>query len=141
MKAWMIRAGHNGVYAEDWFEKGCIGVGWDINTGNIDTMTYEEIFDSYSATTPSFSKSKLAAGASQVFHFGHDVVEGSTVVMYNGPDRIYHIGIIAGPCTYSPDADGRTYWRKVNWRGVAKRDDLPPCVPEFSWQHPYSLYD
>lgn len=29
MSAWMIRAGHGGVYAEDWLDKGKIGIGWD----------------------------------------------------------------------------------------------------------------
>lgn len=124
MKTWMIRAGHNGVYASDWFEKGCVGVGWDFGAGDISALTYEQIFDTYSAANPLFSKNKIASGASQVYHFGHDVVEGTTVVMYDVANRIYRVGTVAGPCNYSPDADGLAYWRKVKWHGAAKRDDL-----------------
>ncbi len=125
MAAWMIRAGHKGVYAADWFEKGCVGVGWgDFGTDDISTMSYEQIFDAYAAANPSFSKNKIANGASQVFHFGHDVVEGSTVVMYDAAERIYHVGTVAGPCKPVADTDGLTYSRKVKWRGIACRDNL-----------------
>ena len=39
MSAWMIRAGHGGVYAEDWLDKGKIGIGWDFGSKDIASMT------------------------------------------------------------------------------------------------------
>ena len=43
MSAWMIRAGHGGVYAEDWLDKGKIGIGWDFGSKDIASMKREQI--------------------------------------------------------------------------------------------------
>ena len=42
MSAWMIRAGHGGVYAEDWLDKGKIGIGWDFGSKDIASMKREQ---------------------------------------------------------------------------------------------------
>ena len=127
MNAWIVRAGRNGVYAEEWVEAGCVGIGWDFDGANIAAMGRDEIHDTYAAAHPTLSKPKVAAVAGQVYHFAHDVVEGSTVVMYDPATRKYHVGVIAGPCVSVSDTDGLTYSRKVTWgKKTALRDDLQP---------------
>ena len=52
MSAWMIRAGHGGVYAEDWLDKGKIGIGWDFGSKDIASMKREQIRATYLAAPP-----------------------------------------------------------------------------------------
>lgn len=56
MSAWMIRAGHGGVYAEDWLDKGKIGIGWDFGSKDIASMKREQIRATYLAEHPNESK-------------------------------------------------------------------------------------
>ena len=61
MSAWMIRAGHGGVYAEDWLDKGKIGIGWDFGSKDIASMKREQIRATYLAEHPNESKNRVAA--------------------------------------------------------------------------------
>ena len=94
----MIRAGRGGVYAADWLERGVIGIGWDFGGVDIAAMDREKIRAAYAAAHPSESKQKVAANVGQVYRFAHSMVQGSTVVMYDPAERLYHIGVIEGPC-------------------------------------------
>ena len=51
---------------------------------------------------------------------------GSTVVMYDPESRLYHLGVITGPCVTVCDMDGVTYTRDVTWGETAPRDVLSP---------------
>ena len=125
MGAWMIRAGRGGVYAADWLERGLIGIGWDFDGADIASMTRDQIKAAYASAHPSASKGKVAAGAGQVYRFAHDMGKGSTVVMYDPDTRLYHIGVIDGPCQPAADEEGVAYARTVKWGQAAKRDALP----------------
>ena len=50
----------------------------------------------------------------------------STVVMYDPESRLYHLGVITGPCVAVCDMDGVTYTRDVKWGETAPRDVLSP---------------
>ena len=126
MGAWMIRAGRGGVYATDWLERGVIGIGWDFGSADITAMDREAIRSAYAATHPSESKQKIAANVGQVYRFAHSMVQGSTVVMYDPAERLYHIGIIDGPCKPANETEGLTYTRAVKWGKTALRDVLSP---------------
>lgn len=94
----MIRAGRGGVYAADWLERGIIGIGWDFGGADITGMNREKIRAAYAAAHPSESKQKVAANVGQIYRFAHCMAQGSTVVMYDPAERLYHIGDISGPC-------------------------------------------
>ena len=98
MSAWMIRAGHGGVYAEDWLDKGKIGIGWDFGSKDIASMKREQIRATYLAEHPNESKNRVAAIVGQVYRFAHEMTQGQTVVMYDPASRLYHIGVITGDC-------------------------------------------
>ncbi len=126
MGAWMIRAGRGGVYASDWLDRGVIGIGWDFDGADIAAMDREQIRAAYCCIHPGDSKGKVAAGVGQVYRFAHDMTTGSTVVMYDPENRLYHLGVITGPCVVVSDMDGVTYTRDVKWGGIAPRDVLSP---------------
>ena len=126
MGAWMIRAGRGGVYASDWLEHGVIGIGWDFDGADIAAMNREQIRAAYGLSHPGDSKGKVAAGVGQVYRFAHDMTTDSTVVMYDPESRLYHLGVITGPCVAVCDMDGVTYTRDVKWGETAPRDVLSP---------------
>lgn len=122
----MIRAGRGGVYASDWLEHGVIGIGWDFDGADIAAMNREQIRAAYGLSHPGDSKGKVAAGVGQVYRFAHDMTTDSTVVMYDPESRLYHLGVITGPCVAVCDMDGVTYTRDVTWGETAPRDVLSP---------------
>lgn len=126
MGAWMIRAGRGGVYASDWLGRGVIGIGWDFDGADIAAMDREQIRAAYCCIHPGDSKGKVAAGVGHVYRFAHDMTTGSTVVMYDPESRLYHLGVITGPCVAVCDMDGVTYTRDVTWGETAPRDVLSP---------------
>lgn len=89
-------------------------------------MNREQIRAAYGQAHPGDSKGKVAAGVDQVYRFAHDMTTGSTVVMYDPESRLYHLGVITGPCVAVCDMDGVTYTRDVTWGETAPRDVLSP---------------
>lgn len=89
-------------------------------------MDREQIRAAYGQAHPSDSKGKVAAGVGQVYRFAHDMTTDSTVVMYDPESRLYHLGVITGPCVAVCDMDGVTYTRDVKWGETAPRDVLSP---------------
>lgn len=122
----MIRAGRGGAYAADWLERGVIGIGWDFGGLDIATIDRDGIRTAYAAAHPSESKQKVAANVGQVYRFAHSMTQGSTVVMYDPAERLYHIGVINGPCVPVSEPEGLTYTRTVEWGKTAPRDVLSP---------------
>lgn len=127
MGAWMFRAGRGGAYAADWLDQGIIGIGWDFAGANIASMSRDKIKAIYVSAHPTESKQKVAANVGQVCRFAHSMEKGSTVVMYDPAERLYHIGIIDGPCMPVPNPEAITYTRTVNWGETAPRDALTPA--------------
>lgn len=72
------------------------------------------------------SEQKVAANVGRVYRFAHCMAQGSTVVMYDPAERLYHIGIINGPCKPTCDPEGLSYTRTVEWEKTALRDMLTP---------------
>lgn len=120
----MIRAGRGGTFATDWVENNIIGIGWDFNGLDIANMDRDQIGAAYAAAHPAESKQKVAPSVGQVFRFAHSMEQGSTVVMYDPAERLYHIGVISGPCSPVPEPEGITYTRAVTWNKTAPRDVL-----------------
>lgn len=123
----MIRAGRGGVYAADWLERGIIGIGWDFGGADIAGMNREKIRAAYAAAHPSESKQKVAANVGQIYRFAHCMAQGSTVVMYDPAERLYHIGVISGPCKPTSESESLTYTHTVKWGKTALRDALSPA--------------
>ncbi len=87
-------------------------------------MDRYQIRAAYAAAHPAESKQKVATSVGQVFRFAHSMEQGSTVVMYDPAERLYHIGVINGPCAPVPEPNGITYTRAVTREKTAPRDAL-----------------
>ena len=118
----MIRAGRGGTFATDWVENSIIGIDWDFDGLDIANMDRDQIRAAYAAAHPAESKQKVATSVGQVFRFAHSMEQGSTVVMYDPAERLYHIGIIAGPCSPVPEPEGITYTSAATWNKTAPHD-------------------
>lgn len=90
-------------------------------------MNREKIRAAYAAAHPSESKQKVAANVGQIYRFAHCMAQGSTVVMYDPAERLYHIGVIDGPCKPTSESESLTYTRTVKWGKTALRDALSPA--------------
>lgn len=124
MSAWMIRAGRGGMYATEWLDKSVVGIGWDLEGANIALMPKEEIRLTCEHAYPEKTQPQISSIVGQICRFAHDVVENSTVVMYEKQTRIYHLGTVISPCMPIEDENGMTYYRKVIWQQEALRDNL-----------------
>lgn len=124
MAAWMIRAGRGGIYAEQWHERGYVGIGWDCGGENLSAMNLEQIRAAYTVRHPDASKNSIAISVGQIYRFAHEMAEGSDVIMYEPSTRLYHLGKVAGPCLSSSCSDDITYLRKVEWQLSVPRDRL-----------------
>lgn len=122
----MIRAGYGGAYAADWLDRNVIGIGWDFDGADIVNMSREQIKAAYVSAHPTENKQKVAASVGQVYRFAHSMAQGSTIVMYNPAERLYHIGTNEGPCTSANEPESVTYTRAVSWHETAPRDVLVP---------------
>ena len=132
MATWMIRAGRGGVYAKDWVENGYVGIGWDFGGVDIASTSHEQLRGVYEAANPDFSAQKVAFAASQASKFAHTIVAGSTVVTYDPEARVYHIGKITGECVPSPDVDGVTYTRKVDFFTLSVLSGIAQSAMKFT---------
>ena len=57
-------------------------------------MDRYQIRAAYAAAHPAESKQKVATSVGQVFRFAHSMEQGSTVVMYDPAERLYHICLL-----------------------------------------------
>lgn len=90
-------------------------------------MNREQIKSAYASAHPAENKQKVAANVGQVYRFAHSMVQGSTVVMYDPAERLFHIGIIDGPRKPISEPEGLTYTRTAKWEKSALRDVLSPA--------------
>ena len=60
-------------------------------------MSHEQIKAAYVSAHPAESKRKVAASIYQVYRFARSMAQGSTIVMYNPAERLYHIGTLKDP--------------------------------------------
>lgn len=91
---WMIRAGKNGIYVNDFL----ISVIVAIECSNLGTMTHDvssdEIARRYKEANPSDTKIQARNTISQINRFVHSISTGDIVLTYEPNKRIYYMGIV-----------------------------------------------
>ena len=126
-KAFLIRAGRSGVFADEWIEKSIISIGFDSAGLELVGKTREQIKDAYSETHSGLTPQKVASHAGMLDHFANDLTVGTTVVMYDPSTRLYHIGKVTGDCVPADEElldNGECFVRQVLWESEAPRDLL-----------------
>lgn len=126
-KAFLIRAGRSGVFADEWLEKSIVSIGFDSAGLELVGKTREQIKDAYSETHSGLTPQKVASHAGMLDHFANDLTVGTTVVMYDPSTRLYHIGKVTGDCVPADEElldNGECFVRQVAWESEAPRDLL-----------------
>lgn len=126
MTMWMVRSGDGGRYADDARGKGIVGLGWsdigDPNTYN----SKSALIGAIQVAFPEYGDGTAASSASQLWRFRNEVKQGDQVVTFDRGKRIYHLGVITGPPTFSnEEIEELRYQRSVDWMAEPiKRDSL-----------------
>ena len=124
-KMWMVRAGRNAIFAQDFEDKEYVGVGWQ-RLGDLTAVQSKEKLaelhrDVYS--DQKIGKQRLDIGMISRFRF--EMNKGDMVVTYNPEFRVYLVGEILSDYQYVSDSPGGyNHIRKVEWKGKVKRDSL-----------------
>lgn len=128
MSAWIVRAGKGGVKASDWIADSYIAIYWNLDGARISDLTKEQIKRLYRNLFPDASRQSIASSSGMIYRFGHEITEGSTVVVYDPSTRFYHLGTVSGKCCFMPsnesDDDDGSYRRAVQWKSTVSRDAL-----------------
>ncbi len=121
-KMWMVRAGRRARYIDLFLDRQVVDIGWGEVGPILPTTSDDEIRRLCAAFYPDDNN-----GWHQIRRFNLDIAVGDSVVTYDNPQRVYHVGVIDssaehGDMAHSNGSPG--YVRKVNWACPISRDDL-----------------
>ena len=124
-KMWMVRAGENAKWIEDFAEHQVVAIGWH-ELGKVGVGEFrEEITRRASKQWPNHSKSKIASGVGQIYRYLNEIKKGDGVVSYDPGRRVYLVGTIEGDPEYKPELfEELPRVRAVQWNAEVSRDKL-----------------
>jgi len=99
---WMIR-NEGGRFANEFIEKGLVSVGWD-ETGPLENLSRGQIIARVRAVWPDYKKMKAVTSGSQLDKIVNLIKSNDRVITYDPSKRLYHLGYIAEPYRYVPNA-------------------------------------
>lgn len=119
-----------GQYAEDLLEKGIASLGWDAVTADVlKAKTPEDFYALVRKNYPEQNAQQVINAGRQLYKFNREMKIGDTVLTYNSPQRVYHVGKITGEAQFNPEAPARlAISRAVKWQHTVDRDDLTPAA-------------
>lgn len=121
---WMIRSG-GGKYADDFIEKGMVGIGWDEIGSLSGIKSRDQVIEKVKITWPDFKRMKAVVTGSQLDKIANVIKPKDRVITYDPSTRMYHIGRIESEYAYdSKEENGRAHQRKVKWEYQVDRDKL-----------------
>ena len=144
MNMWMIRAEWQGTVLHHFLNEGIVYLGWG-ETGIICLeTTREELRGRVERANPGYRGVGNATRC--IWEFCQEVRIGDTVVTYDPPARLYHVGVIKSDADYGTGfwIDPATldkyevprYVRKVNWSATVSRDLLSPAAQRYLGRPP-----
>ncbi len=124
--AWMVRAGREGVYAEDFLALKVVAIGWrevgELSKGASKT----DILARCRVAYPEQTDAQLRTAQSPIYRFLNEIKIGSTVVTYNPALRRYHLGTVESDPVWAADQiEPLPRQRRVKWHSQVQRDVLP----------------
>src|SRR5918997_249267 len=124
LRMWVVRAGEEGRFYEDFKRNGIVAIGWhehgDLSGANNHAGIKQMIEKAYSDNKLGW-KNLIT---SQVARFVLEFKEGDYVLTYDPKTRNYLIGKISSPYRYDPTQKGYRHVRSANWEGEIPRDRL-----------------
>ena len=121
--AWMVRAGRNGVHADE-FEEGYVAIGWP-QLGNYVDLDPEALRKKYIEVFGNQKPSKTNNAIAILLKFRDQIQKGDYIVSYNPSTRFYSLGTDTGELSYDPEViESLPNSRKVEWMGKISRDTI-----------------
>ena len=126
MTTWMVRAGRNGRFFQDFRDRQMVAVGWP-EVGDLRQYdTRERMAEAVRRAFPTYRDQAVNMAAGQLLRFAREFREGDRVVTYDPGARRYLCGEIAGPYVYHSDEDNQEFvnQREGAWQREVARDNL-----------------
>ncbi len=126
MTMWMVRAGRQAVYLNDFIERKCVAIGWPA-IGPVDAGVAADDIAALLIHSPGADGSRHRASnwAGQIWRFLNEINIGDQVTTYDPGRRIYLIGEIASAPRYAPEGiEDMPRVRSVTWKTEVPRDRL-----------------
>lgn len=123
-KVWMVRAGRDAIFIEEFRDKGRVSIGWSALGSLAGYPTREDLARGVAQKWPDWHKQAQAMATGQVWRFKSEIQTGDTVVTYDPSLRSYLIGEVTGPYTHDPASAEQQNVLPVRWRGEVSRDLL-----------------
>lgn len=126
-RIWMVRAGRESRYVDDFIRGGVVGVGWT-EVGEIARgTTKSEVKQQYRRANASASDAQVRNAANQLFRFLNEFNVGDGVVTYDRDRGRFYLGkIISEPIWAPQDFAELPRIRRVKWEQLVARDRLSP---------------
>ena len=126
---WMIRAGRDSVYVEDFLDQSVVALSWS-ELGPLEvSSSREEAVERYQQAYPEHSSAQAQASVNQILRFVKEVKTGDSVVTYDRDQRVYYLGTITSDVIWRPDVLGdMPRVRHVSWIQQVPRDALKPAT-------------
>lgn len=123
-KVWMIRAGENARFIEE-FLKGLVSIGWQ-ETGDLTNLkTQEEILRVCQKAFPNYTKAQLSTSVAMLYKFRSVIKQADKVVTYDPEQREYSVGTFISDYFFRQVQEPEhSHLRKVEWEGKVRRDRL-----------------
>ena len=102
-KMWMIRAGRDSIYVDDFLQKEIVAIGW-LELGQVDAeISKSKLTELYRATYPKDSDGRVNTVIGQIVRFLKEVKSGDQVVTYDRDKRQYYVGSITSNAKWKPE--------------------------------------
>lgn len=120
----MIR-NSGGKFADDFIDKGMVGIGWD-GVGSLAKLKdRDQIIEKVKITWPEYKRMKAVVTGSQLNKIANIIKPKDRVITYDPSTRMYHIGCIESDYIFDQeDENDRAHKRKVKWEHKVDRDRL-----------------
>lgn len=124
-ETWVVRAGVDSVYIDDFLENNIVAIGWE-ELGTIsEKETKSQLLTKYHATYPDHSDGKAQNAVSQVLRFQREIKLGDVVITYDRDRRVYYLGEIKSDVLWDDETlPTKPRIRKASWSHYVSRDRL-----------------
>ena len=126
MAYYLVRVGEGGKYIKEAKKGGYIAIGWNEMPDLANFNNLDQIKSRLKDTTYNYSSTQLAIQAGQIYRFGIEISEGSTVLSPWGSSE-YLVGRTGGYYFEEDPTDGCIYKhrREVNWLdNILQKEDM-----------------
>ncbi len=124
-RMWMVRAGRNGVLAQEFESKSCVAFA-DEQVANLATIASKEQLEQHlRKCLPNLRPIQLRMAVGRCARFVLEMKERDRVITYDPDRRMYLVGTITSKCMHQPGTvPDLVHVRNVKWEGQVPRDEL-----------------